>query len=215
MRGNRYVAWAMAALLMMSNVPAARAQPRAEGIGVHGYWIIDVRNPDGTLASHTEFENELQPAGKIALVKALQGTSMFAWLYVELAGGNAPCQNTFLNVTLPTSCFVVPPGKEITGVLFSGTNQFANLGAAAQTSPNGALVLTGAATASRDGAIDSVRTVAMPQCARTDFIGCDQFSPLSTFTAFSLTPDASHPSVQPIPVTAGQVIQVSVRLSFS
>lgn len=29
------------------------------GVKVHGYWKIDVKNPDGNLASHTEFENSL------------------------------------------------------------------------------------------------------------------------------------------------------------
>lgn len=32
---------------------------KREAIGVSGYWKIDVRNTDGTLASHTEFENTL------------------------------------------------------------------------------------------------------------------------------------------------------------
>ena len=34
-----------------------------EGIKVHGHWTIDVRNPDGTLVTHREFENSLVQAG--------------------------------------------------------------------------------------------------------------------------------------------------------
>src|SRR5579863_9178362 len=34
-----------------------------EGIQVHGHWTIEVKNPDGIVASHTEFENSLVPAG--------------------------------------------------------------------------------------------------------------------------------------------------------
>src|SRR6476660_2101480 len=34
-----------------------------EGIKVHGHWTIDVRNADGTLATHREFENALQISG--------------------------------------------------------------------------------------------------------------------------------------------------------
>jgi hypothetical protein len=30
-----------------------------DGIGVHGWWTIDVRNPDGSLDRHLEFENQL------------------------------------------------------------------------------------------------------------------------------------------------------------
>jgi hypothetical protein len=33
------------------------------GIKVHGHWVIDVRNPDGTLAEHRDFENSLTTGG--------------------------------------------------------------------------------------------------------------------------------------------------------
>jgi hypothetical protein len=32
-----------------------------EGITVHGHWTIEVRNPDGSLVRHVEFENSLDP----------------------------------------------------------------------------------------------------------------------------------------------------------
>jgi hypothetical protein len=38
--------------------PTGSRKPK-EGLTVHGYWKIDVRNPDGTLAKHLEFENQL------------------------------------------------------------------------------------------------------------------------------------------------------------
>lgn len=37
--------------------PASRET--GEGITAHGYWIIEVRNPDGKIAKHMEFENQL------------------------------------------------------------------------------------------------------------------------------------------------------------
>jgi len=36
-----------------------RAGGQREGIKVHGHWTIDVRDPDGKLVSHTDFENSL------------------------------------------------------------------------------------------------------------------------------------------------------------
>jgi hypothetical protein len=30
-----------------------------EGIKVHGHWVLEIRNPDGSLASRKEFENSL------------------------------------------------------------------------------------------------------------------------------------------------------------
>ena len=35
---------------------------------MHGHWTIDVRNPDGTLVTHREFENALHGADDAALV---------------------------------------------------------------------------------------------------------------------------------------------------
>ncbi len=58
-----------------------------EGIAVHGYWTIDVRNPDGKLAKHMEFENQLcasfvdpasggtVPGGNYALGSMLAGAT--------------------------------------------------------------------------------------------------------------------------------------------
>lgn len=37
---------------------------RNEGIKVHGHWTIEVRDPDGRLAAHREFENSLAPSGR-------------------------------------------------------------------------------------------------------------------------------------------------------
>ncbi len=34
-----------------------------EGIAVHGWWVIEVKRPDGKLLSHTEFENNLDLGG--------------------------------------------------------------------------------------------------------------------------------------------------------
>ena len=31
-----------------------------QGVKMHGRWVIDVRNPDGTLTAHREFENLLR-----------------------------------------------------------------------------------------------------------------------------------------------------------
>jgi hypothetical protein len=62
-------------------IPAAVTgkKQKGEGIQVHGYWKIDVRDPDGTLRAHTEFENALttndpnQSSGDFALASILSG----------------------------------------------------------------------------------------------------------------------------------------------
>jgi hypothetical protein len=57
------------------SVMPGRRQPGGthEGIKVHGHWMIEVRNPDGKLVSHTEFENSLQSTGADILTGLLSG----------------------------------------------------------------------------------------------------------------------------------------------
>ena len=55
------------------------SQPKGnhEGITVHGHWTIEVRNPDGTVVTHREFENKLeQPSGGLILANILSGASV-------------------------------------------------------------------------------------------------------------------------------------------
>jgi hypothetical protein len=58
-----------------------------EGITAHGYWTIDVRNPDGKLAKHLEFENQLCTS----FVDPTSGASVFGGdqlLTLLLSGSN-------------------------------------------------------------------------------------------------------------------------------
>jgi hypothetical protein len=60
-----------AALLVAAPAGSAQEKAAAEGIKVHGHWTIDVKNPDGSLASHHEFENALVQSGQNALSSVL------------------------------------------------------------------------------------------------------------------------------------------------
>jgi hypothetical protein len=59
-----------------------------EGIVVHGYWKIDIRNPDGTLVRHAEFENSL--AGGTGLQINQSGGALLASLLEGSVGSNTP-----------------------------------------------------------------------------------------------------------------------------
>ena|SRR3984885_10559267 len=87
-----------------SKTAAAAAQPRAQvthspekamrsGVKVHGYWKIDVKDPDGRLASHNEFENSLTTGDP----NGLSGDDALALL---LSGG--PSSITFTSGTVNT-----------------------------------------------------------------------------------------------------------------
>jgi len=49
--------------------PAPKGQ--SEGIQVHGHWTIEVRDPDGRVVTHREFENSLTAAGQGVLANVL------------------------------------------------------------------------------------------------------------------------------------------------
>jgi len=89
-----------------------------EGITVHGHWTIEVRNPDGKLVSHTEFENALvQPSGAQDLTAILSGNYVPGGYVIDLGSPNAPCvplQSNKLGICLtqvPTSCSVSVRGR--------------------------------------------------------------------------------------------------------
>src|SRR6185295_7630881 len=61
--------------------------PPHEGIKVHGHWTIDVREPDGRLVTHREFENALTN-GQRALAGMMTHTlTAIAW---EVLLGSSP-----------------------------------------------------------------------------------------------------------------------------
>jgi hypothetical protein len=65
------------------------AKTAGEGIAVHGRWIIDVRNPDGTLVSHQDFENAVDPIeGADVLTGVLSGEYTPVGFFVALYAPN-------------------------------------------------------------------------------------------------------------------------------
>jgi len=65
-------------------IPASPAKGPHEGITVHGHWTIEVRNPDGTVVTHREFENALQPGAYAPLGALIAGNSSSAGLSIGL-----------------------------------------------------------------------------------------------------------------------------------
>jgi len=60
--------------------PDKQNKPGHDGIKIHGHWVIDVRNPDGRLVQHRDFENSLVTNGA-----AMSGDQILA----ALLSGNA------------------------------------------------------------------------------------------------------------------------------
>ncbi len=157
-----------------------------EGIKVHGHWIIEVRNPDGTLVSHHEFENALDPSSGQLLPTVLLGlmvADLNSWrIRVGDACGSssapAPC-------TIPVTPNPFVPNST---TVFSGT-----------------LELAGSTTASRDATITRVETVVDFNPVQGAILLSPRPNTVFTDRILSST----------VNVVTGQIVQVKVVISFS
>lgn len=174
-----------------------------EGIKVHGHWTIEVRNPDGTVVRHKEFENSLAGGGAFVLSTVLARTNSVGQWQINLTGpvGSTPCPGS-VNVG---DCIIQENGSPVTG---SGI--FNALTVATTTGAGGlnVLQLTGTATASGNGQITAVQSF-VNACAGGS---CAPATAGGSITAGYLFTQAV---IQPINVASGQTIAVTVDISFS
>jgi len=177
-----------------SQTTAKPAGGQQEGIKVHGHWVIEVRNPNGTLASRSEFENALEPQG--------------AFILSNVMAGSFPVHNWRLIVGSMTSLCPSQPRPEIFGQGACIIAPAADNSALAQskdltsfavgTDPNqgGSLVVKGSFTAEAEATIEFVRS----GVNSTGFF---------FFSSKTLAPaDQRH-------VVAGQIVQVTLTITFS
>jgi hypothetical protein len=171
--------------------PVVSAQPR-EGITVHGHWVIDVRNPDGTLSSHADFQNALTPGGAfiLAMLLSREATPGAAHWTIELG---------------PNSNLGAPFGRNGAFILSASIFEAAlgdhyGFGTLTLARQDSTVVLKGTATASAAGELIHVSTGLVINIQGV----------MGTPTQFSGTMLPNG-----IPLAAGQIIQVTVTLSFS
>jgi hypothetical protein len=191
MRIARTVAVAMTLVFAASGGPL-RAGERAadEGVKVHGHWMIEVRNADGSLSGRYEIENALAPAGRRVLAGILgprfSGTFTVRgrWLVVMAAGD----PNAY-------PCF----GNDACSLGESGVHGTDGILTVALAGGGDTVKLSGSVRADRNGRIDQVLT-------------------LQRLESSSGTADVVFSSKLFFPVieiVEGQTIDVSVVLSFS
>src|SRR5579864_4076802 len=128
-----------------------------EGIKVHGHWTIEVRNPDGAVINHREFENSLQSSGGIALASILAGAASPGMWEIRLNGSAstpspcppAPSGFRFLPAS-DTSC-VILSSVFASSASSASSNVFPNL--TVNSSGTGQLVLNGSAIAAQNGGV--------------------------------------------------------------
>jgi hypothetical protein len=206
-KSQRIKEMALAAVLGLGSAAGAQAQEqgrpqaRQEGIKVHGYWTIDIRNTDGSLASHHEFANALDSFGATGLAEFLaRMKSPGVWnigLWQVGSGLRPPCPSYFNG-----ACVIGEVGST------DPEAQFKTMTVSVPTvGPNaGKLVLSGSATAEADGDIARVYTQLGVCPGTTAPASCGAYREFD-FTQRDLSP--------PLVVLAGQIIQVTVVISFS
>ena len=176
--------------------PAAEAVQEApsgggagsDAIKVHGHWRVDIVNPDGSLDRTVEFENALLASGAEALAKLLvgQGVARDGWRIVVGSGGGPAGP-------CASECHI----EDVTAEL-----------------PNpGEIRLSGSTAAEQDGTVGAVATT-VPICDGSATTPADCLGSNAVFTQ-KIAGDDAGDEFDPVPVTAGQLMQFIVTLSFS
>ena len=182
-----------------------------QGVKVHGHWVIEVKNPDGTVASHTEFENSLINPSLVS--NLLTGGSSVGTWEVDLGSntGSTPCGGTVCRIVQSISIFnkncTTPPAasNQECGLMVtvSGT------GASA-----GDIVLTGSTIALQAGSINVVSSDILTCGNSVSPATCDQGAGGTTGSENAFTEATNFPG-SPIQVAAaGQIVFVTVTISF-
>jgi hypothetical protein len=169
---------------------AEKEEPRggpSDGIKVHGHWTIDVKNPDGSLASRHEFENALDGTGAATLSRLLthSTTQLLGWGIVMFP----PQQAIAWSITEPPIASFFPTVQAVVSTDLT----------VAVSSSQLSLVLQGSVQAPAGSSIAMVATMMVTQ------------EPINQQIHFF----TERQLAQPISVQANQIIQVTVTLSFS
>ena len=199
--------------LVLAATPITRAQtmPLEQapgGIKVRGHWVIQVMSADGTPVERREFDNALTPSGAAILARVLTRTNGLARWTIELgAFTGGPCAGGTLQGINTDSCFIM---DALASPLIPGSAVFRTLTTAIGGPNSNQLILTGNATAAVAGEIDYVATV-QSLCSNT-IAGCNLPAINDQFTSHDLRNNQGV--LTPVLVTAGQVVQVTVTISF-
>jgi hypothetical protein len=174
-----------------------------EGIKVHGHWTIEVRNPDGTLAKRQEFENSLISDGAKQLLRVLaRQQTVGEWSIIFQ--GHFDTDRTCLSGGSPVACQLVEVNSQTQALPWI----FKTLVASWSQSDPLKFVLSGSATAAKAGNVFTVFT-RMVTC-NPDVLPANCSSNAQFLTNFTF-----RELPQAIDVAAGQIIQITVAISFS
>jgi hypothetical protein len=201
-------AMVLGAVSMASAQTAARpAGGPQEGITVHGRWVVEVRNPNGSLASRTEFNNALDQGSQV-LVNLLSRTGIPTRWEVLLASGGStgsPCQGG-TGGKYANTCRIIESAAN------NPTNGTAESRSLVVTPAGTSLSMTGTITALADGVVGRVSTSLGTCTIASTFESCSMAGGPILFSDAALGMNGKPPEV---PVVAGQIIKITVTFTFS
>jgi hypothetical protein len=193
-----------AALLAAGATPAAEVpEGISDGVKVHGHWKIEVFEPDGTRVSSYEFDNALDPFAKGTLRYLLDSQMSHGGWAVALAGPNydGPCDQSGSQ----GACVL-----QEAGVVYLNNPHSTNLVVSALPSSYDFQIM-GSVVADYASSVAFVQT-------RTKVCSGGNTAPTACrtlATGFGENPFTATNLATPVPVLAGQIIQVTVTISFS
>ena len=180
------------------------------GIKVHGHWTLEVRDPDGSLVRHVEFENSLVGStGSYLLAGLLTGTYSSSAQTWSITISGSPNLCSFNNG--PSFCLIESPSF-CTGPCQSNAFNTLSVTSPSNSSNTGDIVkLTGSALAAFAGQINYVETDDIPCTSTVAPQSCTWSSSGQVGYQFTSAPNFTG---SPVAVAAGQTIQVTVAISF-
>lgn len=204
------------------SAPAPK-KPGQEGIKVHGHWVMDLKDKDGKVIEHRDFQNSLdRNNGTNLLIDLLTGVTVGGNMEIDAikSGSGGILGNSGVLYTM------LPPGTNVSSVACAGSTGlgssrfcFPNLTTTTQHDPvdsAGSLILHGQFTASADVVIDTVQT-RNGGC----FVTSGDFGPAQCAAGTNLPQYAQNifvftgTGITPLTVLSGQTLAITVTISFS
>jgi hypothetical protein len=194
-----------------------------QNMKMHGHWTIDIKNPDGTLVQHREFENSIQYDGQNYLVGLMSGYGAAGPWMIYFSNVGATTAGSPCNTATYPYCAIVYSTASQPGIF--ACNYYTCATGLTITPTFGVgptLTLAGSIAATQAGTIGVVYT-GMNACGGTAGssgypTAISTITPAACYTSttnsFSGTATGTTLS-SPISVAQGQIIQVKVVLSFS
>jgi hypothetical protein len=209
----------------------APKKPGEEPVRIHGHWVLDVKDINGKVVEHRDFENSLQQSGTDILALLLEGRASSGGFTIRAIQSTAGAMQTYQMspdfLTRPT--FPCPTGSTYAAALVycvKGLQQAVVLppGCAITNCTAGTTIqLQSQFTANAPIAVDTLMTEPLICKVQIEngtpwFVApatCADNSSSNSIPGISTPYDFTGTTIAPLSIGAGQTLAISVTLSFS